>query len=65
MATKFNDRTKHVRIQFNFVREAVKNQDIILQNVAPKEMIAEILTKSLSRERHAELIRALEIREIP
>ncbi|CAD6222034.1 GSCOCG00005299001-RA-CDS [Cotesia congregata] len=51
-ATGFLDRTKHVRIQFNFVKEAIKNQEIQLAHISTDEMTADILTKALPRDRH-------------
>jgi len=50
-AAKFYDRTKHVRIKFNFVREAVQNKTIKLLHQSSENMVADILTKSLARER--------------
>jgi len=62
-AVKFHDRTKHVRIKFNFVREAVQNKTIKLLYQASENMVADILTKSLARERHLMITKALGISE--
>lgn len=58
-AAKFHDRTKHVRIKFNFVREAVQSKTIKLLHESSENMIADILTKSLAKERHLIITKAL------
>lgn len=57
--TEFHDRTKHVRIQFNFVWEAVKDHAIRVLHTPSEDMIADVLTKSLPTASHRSLMQAL------
>jgi hypothetical protein len=41
-------RTKHIDIQYHFVREKVQNKEIILRFISTKEQIADILTKGIN-----------------
>ena len=44
-----HNRTKHIDIQHHYVREAVRDNVIVLKHCSSKEMIADILTKPLHR----------------
>ena len=48
-------RTKHISIKYHFIREAVEKTKIMLQYCPTKEMLADILTKALTKERFQEL----------
>jgi hypothetical protein len=51
-------RTKHIHARYHFIRECVQTQEVELLHVSTKEMLADMLTKPLSRvllERHREL----------
>lgn len=47
----FHARTKHVEIDFHFVRERVAQKKLIVQHIATSDQIADALTKPLSRAR--------------
>ena len=47
--------TKHISIKYHFIREAVEKNKIMLQYCPTKEMLADILTKALTKERFQEL----------
>lgn len=42
-------RTKHIYARYHFIRECVKNGDVELFHIATKDMLADMLTKPLSR----------------
>ena len=44
----FRDRSKHIDIQYHFTRDLVKEQKIHLEYIPTKDMLADLLTKSLS-----------------
>jgi len=46
-----HSRTKHIDIRYHFIREAVLNKTVELRYCPTDSMIADILTKALSRER--------------
>ncbi|XP_031358969.1 secreted RxLR effector protein 161-like [Photinus pyralis] len=48
----FHARTKHIDIQHHFTHEAVAQKEIVIHKINTEEMVADILTKSLPREKH-------------
>ena len=42
-----SNKTKHIEIRFNWIREQVLKLNIYLQHLATKEMTSDILTKAL------------------
>lgn len=42
-------RTKHIHTRFHFVRECVKNKQILVNHVSSEDMLADMLTKPLDR----------------
>ena len=51
----YHARTKHIEVQHHFVREKVARGAIILEYYPTQEMLADVLTKALARERHEAL----------
>ena len=43
----FHDRSKHIDIQYHYTRDLVKEKRIKLEYVPTKDMLADLLTKSL------------------
>jgi hypothetical protein len=54
-----HERTKHIKRRYHFIREAVNNGDLKLEHCPTEEMLADVLTKPLGRDRHAKLAQAL------
>jgi hypothetical protein len=50
---EFHKRTKHIKRRYHFVQEAVDSGDIELGFVPTQQMVADVLTKALTRELHA------------
>lgn len=48
----YHKRTKHIDIRYHHVREVVENGEIILKYCPTQDMIADILTKNLSKTKH-------------
>jgi len=57
-----NHRTKHIHRRFNFARDAHLDGEIELQRIPATEQAADILTKILSRVKHAEALKLLNMR---
>jgi len=53
---EYHARTKHIDIQYHFVRECVENGDIKLEYCPTADMVADALTKALPKERHWKLL---------
>ena len=54
----FHDRSKHIDVQYHYVRDLVKNEKIRLQYIPTSDMLAD-LTKSLPRIQHGRLSEGL------
>ena len=54
-------RSKHIDISFHFTRELVEKKIIIIQYLNTESMIADILTKSLSKAKHYKCVSLLHL----
>ena len=61
----FHARTKHVEIDFHFVRERVATQQLSISYISAEDQIADIFTKPLSRQRFNKLASKLNVRDLP
>ena len=58
-------RTKHIDIRYHYVREAVQNGIVDLSYCPSEQMIADLLTNPLPRERFKMLCEAMGMVELP
>ena len=58
---KHHSRTKHIDVQHHFIREKVEMEEIELRYCPTQEMVADVLTKALAKDRHETLTRAMGI----
>jgi hypothetical protein len=54
-----HDRSKHIDIQHHYIREVVAEKKVVLQYCATQAMAADVLTKSLPRDRHCQFVQIL------
>ena len=47
----FHARTKHIEVDYHFVREKVLNRDILIKFISTSDQVADIFTKGLSSSR--------------
>ena len=52
---KFHNRTKHIDTTFHFIRERIASKDIKVEYCSTHDMIADIMTKSLPKDRFEKL----------
>ena len=52
-------RTKHIDVQHHFIREKLENQEICLKYCPTEDIIADVLTKPLAKDRHQALTKAM------
>jgi hypothetical protein len=61
----FHARTKHVKIDYHFVRERVKSHQLLIRFLCSKVQISDILTKSLTSLRFDHLRLKLTVTQAP
>ena len=49
---QFHNRTKHIDIRYHFIRDTLAAGEIVLQYLPTADMVADIMTKPLPREKH-------------
>ncbi len=49
---QYHNRTKHIDVKYHFIRESCQNGLIKMIYIPTGEMVADILTKSLPRDKH-------------
>ncbi len=55
-------RSKHIDIQHHFVRQQVASKNEIFQYISTEDMPADMLTKAMPKERHANLMLMIGLR---
>ena len=58
---KHHSRTKHIDVQHHFIREKVEEEVIELRYCPTQEMVADVLTKALTRDKHEAMRRAMRL----
>ena len=53
---QYHARTKHIDIQLHFIRQCVNNGQIDLEYCPTEDMIADIMTKALGKEKHGKFV---------
>lgn len=61
----FHARSKHLEVDFHFVRDKVQKKEIQVRFICSKDQFADILTKPLAKARHYQLMHHLSIRPAP
>ena len=54
-------KTKHINIQYHFIREYITNNIIQLSYISTKEQLADMLTKALSRPTFKNLVKQINL----
>ena len=62
---KFHARTKHIEIDFHFVRDQVYNKELIVQFISSKDQLADALTKPLPPIKFRQVLLNLNVRALP
>ena len=58
-----HSRTKHIDVQHHFIREKLESGEISLEYCPTEDMVADVLTKALAKDRHQRLTKAMGLRE--
>jgi hypothetical protein len=59
----YHSRRKHIDVQHHFIREKLESGEISLKYYPMEDMVADVLTKALTKERHQWLAKAMGFRE--
>ncbi|NDA63213.1 MAG: hypothetical protein EBX50_14410 [Chitinophagia bacterium] len=59
---EFHARTKHIDIQYHFIREKVEDNSVKLEFCPTDRMVADVLTKALPRDKHVWCTNAMGVR---
>jgi transposase InsO family protein len=59
-----HSRTKHIDIQHHFIREKLEKEEIELKYCPTEDMVADVLTKALAKERHQTLTKAMGLKTL-
>ena len=54
--------SKHINVQHHFIRKKLENQEICLKYCPIKDMVADVLTKPLAKDRYQTLTRAMDLK---
>ena len=54
---EYHSRTKHIDVEYHFIREKVENKEVNIVYCPTDDMIADLLTKPLSKVRHQKLVK--------
>ena len=57
-----HSRTKHIDVQHHFIREKLDGGEICLEYCPTQDMVADVLTKALAKERHQMLTKEMGLR---
>src|SRR5436305_9480781 len=58
---EYHARTKHIDVQYHFVRECIEMSQIQLKYCLTEDMVADALTKPLARDRFEKLVKEMRL----
>ena len=56
---EYHARTKHIDVQYHFIRECIEMGQIRLRYCSTEDMVADALTKPLARDRFQKLVKEM------
>jgi hypothetical protein len=56
---KYHGKTKHIKMRYHYIREAITEQDVILKHISTNYMVADPLTKPIARDAFVRHVRSL------
>ena len=61
---KYHGKTKHIQIRYHFVRDMVANKEVVLEHISTSRMVADPLTKPISRDLFVSHVKSLGLRRM-
>jgi hypothetical protein len=59
--SKYQGKTKHIKMRYHYIREAITKHDVILKHISINSMVAYPLTKSITWDVFVRHVRSLGI----
>jgi hypothetical protein len=56
---KYHGKTKHIKMRYHYIREAIAEQDVILKHISTNSMVADPLTKPIARDAFVRNVRSI------
>jgi len=56
---KYHGKTKHIKMRYHYIREAITEQDVILKHISTNSMVVDPLTKPIARDVFVRHVRSL------
>jgi len=56
---KYHGKTKHIKMRYHYIREAITEQDVILKHISTNSMVADPLRKPIARDAFVRHVRSL------
>jgi len=56
---KYHGKTKHIKMRYHYIREAITEQDVILKHISTNSMVADPFTKPIVRDAFVRHVRSL------
>ena len=56
---KYQGKTKHIQIRYHFVKEIIKQNEVVLKHIPTNQMVVDSFTKPIARDAFARHIRSL------
>jgi hypothetical protein len=58
---KYLGKTKHIKMRYHYIREAITEQDVIPKHISTNSMVADPLTKPIARDAYVRHVRSLDL----
>lgn len=58
---KYNRRTKHIDIQYHYIKDMVVDKELVLKCYSTSHMVIDLLTKFIAKETFMDNVRSLRI----
>jgi hypothetical protein len=55
---KYHGKTKHIKMRYNYIRDAITEYDVILKHIYTNYMVADPLTKPIARDAFVRHVRS-------
>jgi len=56
---KYHGKTKHIKMRYHYIREAITEQDVILKHISTNSIVTDPLTKPIAKDAFVRHVRSL------